>query len=416
MTTAPGLRPAAAEEAVAPAALADTGPRRPGTGRRAVTAVAWVLAVVVGGLLIALVAGSPAPDEYLHPDGTGPRGTRALVEVLRQQGVRVEVVDTASAAIAASDPGTTVVVGNSDLLTSTSAVRVLDGTTDADRLVLLDATPGVLRDLGLGLRSDPPAGDPSPGCTAPWADPGDLVTRPSWSLVAEDGTLPPGATVCFPVDGQGAPSEPTPRGGAIVDLPATAEHTRLTVVGIPDAATNRFVTEEDNAGVMVRMLGGSPRLVWFHPSALDLTENPAPDGEQVWPPWLGSVLALAGVAFVVFALSRGRRLGRLVPEPLPVVVRAAETTESRAELYRAAGDHARAAAVLRRASAARLATRLGVPASAPVTALAPAVSEATGVALADVGALLAGPPPTDDAGLVTLAQQLAHLEEKARRP
>jgi hypothetical protein len=44
------------------------------------------------------------------------------------------------------------------------------------------------------------------------------------------------------------------------------------------------------------------------------------------------------------------------------------------------------------------------------------VADATGVPATDVEALLVGPVPSDDAALVTLAQQLAHLEEKARRP
>ena len=190
----------------------------------------------------------------------------------------------------------------------------------------------------------------------------------------------------------------------------------VTVVGAPDAATNRFVTDDENAGLMVRLLGGSPQLVWFHPSAEDLAANPSAGGGSVWPGWVVPVVALLAVAFLVFAVARGRRLGPLVREPLPVVVRATETTESRAELYRAAQDRPRAAVVLRQATAARLAARLGLPSSAAPPALVPVVADATGVPAAEVESLLAGPLPVDDAGLVTLAQQLAHLEEKARRP
>ena len=39
-----------------------------------------------------------------------------------------------------------------------------------------------------------------------------------------------------------------------------------------------------------------------------------------------------------------------------------------------------------------------------------------GLSTAEVADLLTGPVPTDDAALVTLARQLVHLEEKARRP
>ena len=380
----------------------------------------WTVAVTLGGLLLALAAGRPAPDEYLHPDGTGTGGTRALVEVLRARGIEVDVVGTSAEVVetvGAGGGGTTVVVGNSDLLTSTSARQVVDGTAGVDRLVLLDAAPGVLAELDLGLRVERTYADPLPGCSAPWADDGDRLTRASWTILPEEGTLPDGATACFPSGGRQEPeADEQAAGYTVVDLPRTAGRAPLTVVGAPDAATNRFVTEADDAGVMVRLLGGSPRLVWFHPTAVDLAANPAPEDESVWPSWLGSVLVLLGLGVVVLAVARGRRLGRLVPEPLPVVVRAAETTESRAELYRAARDRGRAAAVLRRATTARLAARLGLPPSGPASTLVAAVADATGVPVPDVEWLLLGAAPTDDAGLVQLAQQLAHLEEKARRP
>ena len=403
----------------APAPSTDRGgvePRRPTPTRRTLGILGWVAAVAVGGLLIALAAGRPAPEDYLHPDGTGPQGARALVEVLRQRGIDVEVVSTADEVLAASGPGTTVVVGNSDLLTSTSARRVLDGTADADRLVLLDAVPSLLAGLGLGLHVETPSTEPGTGCAAPWAHRGDRVAVVSWAVVPEDGVLPRGATGCFAVAGEPGTDDRPAAGWVVVDLPATSGRAPVSVVGMPDGATNRFITEADDAGVMVRLLGGSPRLVWFHPTASDLTQNPEPEGSAVWPEWLGPALALVGAAFVVFALARGRRLGRLVPEPMPVVVRAAETTESRAELYRAAADRPRAAVILRRATATRLATRLGLSPTAPVEVLVPAVAAATGVPGEEVGGLLAGPAPTDDAGLVALAQQLTHLEEKARRP
>jgi hypothetical protein len=391
-------------------------PRRPTPARRTLGILGWVAAVVVGGLLLALAAGRPSPEDYLHPDGTGPQGTRALVEVLRQRGIDVEVVSTADEVLAASGPGTTVVVGNSDLLTSTSARRVLDGTADADRVVLLDAVPALLAGLGLGLHVETPSTDPGTACTARWAHRGDRVDDVSWAVVPERGKLPEGATGCFPVAGEPGTDGRPAAGWAVVDLPATRGRAPVSVVGMPDGATNRFITDADDAGVMVRLLGGSPRLVWFHPTASDLAANPEPEGSAGWPAWLGPGLALLGAAFVVFALARGRRLGRLVPEPLPVVVRAAETTESRAELYRAAADRPRAAVILRRATATRLATRLGLPPGAPADALVPAVAAAAGMPDDEVGRLLVGAPPTDDAALVTLAQQLVHLEEKARRP
>lgn len=387
----------------------------------------WVALLVLGGVLVALAAGREPSTEYLAPDGVGQGGAGALVEVLRDQGIDVAVVGTADDAIeaAGSGEGTTVVVGNSDLLSSTAASRVLARTTAADRVVFLDGAPRVLRRLGLGLDITVAAGPVGAAdCGVPWVRSDDRVDTTGYMVVGAEAAaeLPSGAQGCYPVspppgaegDGDAAAPE-SPLGWAAVDLPAGPRHAPVTVVGFPDAATNRFVTDADHAGLVVRLLGGSPRLVWYQPTDADLVDNPAPDDERsVWPDWIGPGLALLGLAFVVFAIARGRRLGRLVPEPLPVVVRATETTESRAELYRAAGDRDRAAAVLRRATSARLAARLGLAPGSPHEAVVAAVADASGVHVSKVDALLRPGSPLDEAALVRLAQQLAHLEEKVR--
>ena len=84
------------------------------------------------------------------------------------------------------------------------------------------------------------------------------------------------------------------------------------------------------------------------------------------------------MAVVVLALWRARRLGRVVEEPLPVVVRAAETVEGRGRLYRAAGARDRAAEALRRGARDRLVPRLGLPAGADREALVGTVAVRTG--------------------------------------
>src|SRR5699024_8060897 len=107
-----------------------------------------------------------------------------------------------------------------------------------------------------------------------------------------------------------------------------------------------------------------------------------------------------------------RRLGRVVTEPMPVVVRSAETTLGRGRLYRRAGDHRHAAAGLRAGCAGRVATRPGVPRSAPAETLVAAVARASGRAEQQVGELLYGPPPATDAELIRLTRELDTLESE----
>jgi hypothetical protein len=128
-------------------------------------------------------------------------------------------------------------------------------------------------------------------------------------------------------------------------------------------------------------------------------------------PW---VVVQLGIATAVALLWRARRLGAVVVEPLPVVVRSAETQEGRARLYRRIGARGRAAATLRTAALRRLAARLDVPAEATPTQVATLVAAVAGREEAAVQATLLGPAPHDDRSLVRLADDLDALEHAVR--
>jgi hypothetical protein len=129
---------------------------------------------------------------------------------------------------------------------------------------------------------------------------------------------------------------------------------------------------------------------------------------------LWATLQLA-VAVALLALWRARRLGPVVPEPLPVVVRATETVEGRARLLRAARARDTAAAALRTAGVARLQDLLGLGADAPPSAVVAATARQSGWAGAEVEQLLYGAPPQDDASLLRLGRSLEELERSVRR-
>ncbi len=74
--------------------------------------------------------------------------------------------------------------------------------------------------------------------------------------------------------------------------------------------------------------------------------------------WIVGQLWLAVV--LLAALWNGRRIGPLVAENLPVVVRASETVEGRGRLYRSRRARDRAADALRTAALQRLLPRLGL--------------------------------------------------------
>jgi len=364
-------------------------------------------AVIVAIGLMSLVTRGSGNGRPGDPDNARRAGARALAEVLRDQGVQVDVVRTIEQLEAAAvNPSTTVLVGSFDYLGQGAADRVRQHAATARRLVLLEPDDLALGDLGVSV--EPRAQGKlatEAGCSSEVADPHDRI-----DVATTVYRVPTGAAGCYSNND----------GAAVVILPRSAGLPQTVVLGSLQAVTNAAIGENAHAALALRTLGSAPRLVWYVPGTSDLL---APDsrGQQLSDPdrgipdWFWPGALLAALAFVVHALARGRRLGRVVAEPLPVVVRAVETTEARGRLYRRAADQGRAATSLRAGTRSRLATRLGVPRRAATDTVIEATARATGRDTADLRRLLDGPAPATDQALVLLAEQLADLEENVRR-
>jgi hypothetical protein len=194
-------------------------------------------------------------------------------------------------------------------------------------------------------------------------------------------------------------------------LEGTLPPERLTSQLDATIFTNGQITESDNAATAIATLGQHPKLIWN----LARFEDSGGKQADVWgllPPWAKLVAVQLAVAVVGAALWRGRRMGRPVPEELPVTVPASQITVGLGRLYGRSRALGHAAAALRAASAARLAAPLGLgPAVAPATLVA-AVAEAARRAPANVSELLYGPPPNGGGQLVALAKALDELEKE----
>ena len=166
------------------------------------------------------------------------------------------------------------------------------------------------------------------------------------------------------------------------------------------------------AALAMNLLGANRTLVWWMP-------GPVLTGQQsltsVLPKGVWPVLGAVAIVVVLLALWQGRRLGPVVPEPLPVAVLASETTEGRARIYRRNRTRSLAASHLRELAVSDITTRLGLPAGTGTEATVVAVAAATGRSADEVDRVLYGPPPERDDDLVTLGRRLADITEEVRR-
>jgi hypothetical protein len=190
----------------------------------------------------------------------------------------------------------------------------------------------------------------------------------------------------------------------------------VTLLGNSDPLTIDRLDDEGNAALALGLLGARAHLVWYLPTPGDLPASEQRSLYDLLPDALWWALLQFLIAVLLLALWRARRLGAVVPEPLPVVVRATETVEGRGRLYRRSGARDKAAAALRLATLRRLEPALGLGRHSDPPAVTDAVAARSRLSAVEVGALLYGAAPADDSALVRLADHLDALEKEVRRP
>ncbi|MFF0147122.1 uncharacterized protein DUF4350 [Amycolatopsis sulphurea] len=355
--------------------------------------LAVLLLIVLTALVLVLSRGDQTSGD-LEPGSYEPGGSHALAHLLEQEGVEISAVHTLAEAREAGDGGT-LLVTNPDLVPG-------NGLSELSRrvahLVLIAPGPSSLAQTVPSVKVNGSGGERvlEPDCTVGAAVAAGTATLGGGHYRTGDRT----ARLCYQA--------------TFVQLGGPSGTT--TVVGTGTPLTNDRIADEGNAAFGMRLLGDHPRLVWYVPSTADpaLASRQKPFVELIPPGWRYGALT-AGIAVVLFALWRARRLGPVVREPLPIVVRAAETAEGRARLYRRGGAAGHAGETLREAARGRLRTRLGLPREAEPSAVVETVCARTGRAAADVGAVLCGPPVRDEPALVRLADELDRVEREVER-
>lgn len=381
-------------------------PARPlGWARRhrgpVVAAAVFAVALVVTVVTALAPKGDSVP---LSVRNAGPDGGRAVSEILGRHGVTVDSAESFGAALAAlqsSTDSTLLLYDRNGFLDGRQLERLA---MEATRVVLVTPRLDTLAalDAGISQAGVVPESSPTlePGCWNDDARTAGTVSGESGFLYgSEDGS---DGTVCYRPPGSGA------------GLLAITEDGALAVLGSTTLISNAGLDERGHSALALRMLGASTDLVWYLPGLGDVSgagssqslNELAPDWVAFLGPWLVLVAALAMVW-------RGRRFGPLVFEPLPVVVKAAETAEGRARLYHDSHAVDRARDNLRAGTLVRLAKELRLGPDASADDVARAVARSVDRPEGGIQALL-NERPGNDARLVRWSQELDELENEVR--
>ena len=351
----------------------------------------WIF-VALGIALAVAIAGGGGNDtgRTYDPTSTSTTGTKALVDSLRALDVDVAVESGAPSA------GTTALLVLVDGMGDAQRHAISSWVDAGGTLVVADRDSPLnpfrtARPTFLGLvQRDLPR-----RCDVPALRQVDHVIVPQAALLR----VRPPAVGCFTSgDDAWLVTQPQGRGN-------------LVVVGGADAFTNGSLGDGDNGLLAVTLLAPTTSA---HVQVLPL---PAPgSGRKTLVDLISENVKLAllqlGMAFVLYAVWRARRLGRPVLEPQPVEIPGSELTAAVGRLFQRAHARGRAADLVRDGTRRSLAQRLGLAPDAPVDAVAEAAAARIGKPADEVRAVLAGPEPADERALVAVTQEAEALNRE----
>ncbi len=351
-----------------------------------------VVVIAVATLITYLTA--PRLGGPMDPESTSPDGTHALVTLLREHGVDVVEAPDVSAAESAARPGTLIVVLQTLQNLDDDVLSRLSNLPGDRLLVAPSSRTREALAPHITLAGSVPFGGSEPGCDlreAARAGVVQLGVSDEYEAV-DDFSI----TRCYD--------------GAVVRY---AEDGRtVTVVGSGDFMMNGGLLTDGNAALAMNLAGTNPRVIWYAPQKRQGESDAGAEISDLVPPAVAWIVIQLCLAIALVALWRGRRLGPLVAERMPVVVRASETVEGRGRLYRSRRARDRAATALRTATLQRMLPRLGLSTNAEPPAVVQAVAQRSGHHAQTVAHTLFGPPPQTDDDLVQLARELDEIERQ----
>jgi Domain of unknown function (DUF4350) len=356
----------------------------------------WVLLALTAICAVAAIGTfltASRPGGRMDPASTGPEGAHALVALLRDRGVTVVVASTVADVENAVRPGTLLLIAQTQRIADEPLLRRL-ADTPGD-LLLVEPTSRTRAALAPGIRSSSASVlDNEPNCGLREAN--------------QSGSVEFGPTNAF--DAVGDRAVTSCYGGALVRYHDARR--AVTVIGSTDFMTNRGLLRAGNAALAMNLAGGHSRLVWYAPQRAEGESSGSATIFDLIPANVTWIVWQLCLTVILVALWKGRRVGPLVSEDLPVVVRASETVEGRGRLYRSRRARDRAAQALRVAALQRLLPRLGLGADTSAPAVVIAVAHRIGGDAEWVRHILYGPPPTTDIDLVHLARALDDIERQ----
>lgn len=390
-----------------------------GTGAGVKAVVAMVFVIVMALVVLLLIRARPTSEPF-DPRSGQPDGARGLVLTLQDAGADVADTRDVPAPQRASDARILIL---EDRLDDQQRDDVLDFAEAGGVVVVADPSSA----LHGGSDVDGGAVDISGSSASPErrdverernVAPGTCTVgalNELRGIFVPDGVLfpvGPSEPRCFtePVDGRRADNH---------SFVIVREFGDGLVIGLGDNEpfANRSLRRADNAGLIVSLLVPTTEtdVAIVLGRGVSPTVSDVGSGDDTLrdlvPTWTWMSLTLAAAAFVVFAISRSAREGRIVNEPIATPIAGSELVSATGNLMQRAGHSARAGWLLLSRLHRDLCHAHGVDVNAPLAVLDRAVSERSGVTPGETEYLLRR-TVANDAGLADLSAAIDRMRRQ----
>ncbi|HMK11316.1 MAG TPA: DUF4350 domain-containing protein [Acidimicrobiales bacterium] len=352
--------------------------------------VIFWLVLGIALIAVALAAGAPPDDGTpLDPRATGPLGAKALVLTLEELGGRVDITPRVN------DQFDTAVLLRDDLTDDQRSN--LEAWVSAGGTLLVADPSSPLQPIAVSGRTQTIFGEATVArgsCTIPPLEHLDRVD--------------PTGGVLFDADVAHEACFTRPDGAFVVAQPRDAGW--VVATGGAGPFVNDRLDSEDNAALAANILvpHEGARVAFLERANPGTGEGDKSLADLV-PTRVRMALAQLLIAFVVFALWKGRRLGRPVAEIQPVEIAGSELVVAVGNLLQKAGRPQAAAERLREDLHRDLTNRLGIAPTASADVIADLAAQRTGCDRATVASALAGPLPTSAESLVAAAREMEEV-------
>jgi hypothetical protein len=354
---------------------------------------ALVFVIVMALVVLLLVRARPAPDPF-DPRSGQPSGARGLVLTLQAAGADVD--DTQDVPFPEENGSVRVLVLD-DRLDDEQRNELLDFAEAGGVVVVADPDSTLHGGSGVDGGATPIEGFARGERRDADDEANVLPGRCSIAALSDlRGVFVPDG-VLFPV----GPEEPQ----CFTEAAGSTGSTAFVIVrnlgaglivglGDNDSFTNRSLRRADNAGVLAALLvpdRGAAVTFLVGRGASQRVEDVGSGDEtlrDLVPTWVWMSLVLGAVAFVVFAVSRSARVGRIVDEPLAAPIAGSELVSATGNLMQRAGHSSRAGWLLLEQLHRDLCSAHGVDVAAPLSELDRAVAQRSGTPVGEIEYLL----------------------------